>query len=75
MSKKTKRLLRLVFAPRRPGVCRVCGCTEDDPCFNPVYRYCWWHDAEMTICSHCANKDIFNDPTTVHCVNSGEPTI
>ena len=61
---------RLHFAKRIPGVCRVCGCTEDDPCYNPQYGYCWWSDDEMTLCSHCAGKDIALDPETVHCVNS-----
>lgn len=52
-----------------PGVCRVCGCTEDNPCFNPKYGYCSWVNESMTLCSHCANKDIAEDPETIHCVN------
>ena len=67
---RTKRLYRLVFARRRPGVCSVCGCTMFNPCHNPKYGYCWWHDAEETVCSHCANKEIFLDPATEHCINS-----
>ena len=52
-----------------PGVCQVCGCTEDNPCFNPKHGYCSWVDESMTLCSHCANKDIAEDPETIHCVN------
>lgn len=67
---RTSRWVRLVFAPREPGVCRVCGCTEKDPCYNPQYGNCWWHDYNLTLCSHCANWLIFRDPYTVHRVNS-----
>lgn len=66
----TRRLYRLIFARRQEGVCRVCGCTMSNPCYNPEYGYCWWQDAEETLCSHCAEREIFNDPNTVHCVNS-----
>lgn len=38
------------------GVCRVCGCTETSPCFNPKYGYCWWADdiapALEGLCGH-----------------------
>lgn len=67
---KVKRLYRLIFAKRQSGVCRVCGCTMSNPCYNPEYGYCWWQDAQETLCSHCAEKEIFSDPNTVHCVNS-----
>ena len=53
-----------------PGVCRICGCTENDPCLNPGVGTCWWADEEHTLCSHCANPDIKDDPKTIHCVNS-----
>ena len=52
-----------------PGVCKVCGCTEDNPCYNPKYGYCHWTDESMTLCSHCADEKIAEDPETVHCVN------
>lgn len=55
----------------KSGVCRVCGCTENDPCFNLLHGYCWWADDDHTICSHCADKSISDDPETKHCVNSG----
>ena len=66
---KGTRLYRLIFAKRETGVCRVCGCTMHNPCYNPRNGACWWWDAEETICSHCADRGIFNDPNTVHCVN------
>lgn len=52
------------------GVCRVCGCTDDDPCYNPNVGNCWWADESHTICSHCADKSIADDPETRHCINS-----
>ncbi len=50
-----------------PGVCRVCGCTEDNPCEHPDHGTCRWVDDDCTLCSHCA--DLFDDPLTVHCIN------
>ena len=58
-----------------PGVCRVCGCTEDNPCEHPDHGTCWWVDDDCTLCSHCddlcddPSENICNDPQTVHCVN------
>ena len=54
----------------KKGVCRVCGCTDDDPCYNPNFGNCWWADESQTICSHCADKAIADDPYTKHCINS-----
>jgi len=54
----------------KKGVCRICGCTEDDPCHNPNVGNCWWADESQTICSHCADKTIAEDPETKHCINS-----
>lgn len=53
-----------------PGVCRVCGCTDNDPCFHPDYGNCWWHDEERILCSHCADPVIKNSPVTEHCINT-----
>lgn len=55
-----------------PGVCRVCGCTEDNPCFHPIHGYCSW--VEPSLCSHCATLEeggygIKDDICTEHCVN------
>lgn len=54
------------------GVCKICGCTENDPCYHPDWGDCWWVDDSHELCSHCANGDIYDDPATVHCVNSTE---
>ena len=54
----------------KKGVCRICGCTEDDPCHNPNIGNCWWADESQTICSHCSDKTIAEDPETKHCINS-----
>jgi len=37
----------------RPGVCRVCGCTNQHACWDPVTeRPCHW--VEPDLCSVCA---------------------
>ena len=55
------------------GVCKVCGCTGNDPCFNPMYGNCWWADDTHELCSHCADPKIADDPETIHCINSHGP--
>lgn len=52
------------------GICKVCGCTEQDPCYHPVHGFCWWADETHELCSHCADKSIADDPDTLHCINS-----
>ena len=52
------------------GICRICGCTDEDPCFNPIVGNCWWVDDAHTLCSHCADEAISNAPETIHCINS-----
>lgn len=52
------------------GVCRICGCTDNNPCNNPEVGNCWWADETHTICSHCADKKLAEDPMTKHCINS-----
>lgn len=54
-----------------PGVCQVCGCTDDNPCFNEDIpeQYCSWANPEQTLCTFCANEEIYNDPKTIHCCN------
>lgn len=53
-----------------PGICRTCGCTENDPCHHPDHGTCWWADESETICSHCADPEISNSPQTQHCINT-----
>lgn len=56
-----------------PGVCRVCGCTETNPCYTPDHGHCWW--VEPSLCSHCAelcddpDEDPRNHPDIEHCIN------
>ena len=52
------------------GVCKVCGCTDTDPCYHPDHGNCWWVDDTHELCSHCADKVIADDPATQHCINS-----
>jgi len=41
--------------PYEIGMCRVCGCTDDDGCPPPG---CWWPPGGLhTICSACAELD------------------
>ena len=51
------------------GICKVCGCTDTNPCYNPKFGFCWWHDKKHTVCSHCADAEIRESPSTVHRVN------
>lgn len=55
-----------------PGVCRVCGCSWENPCSHPDHGNCYW--VEPSLCSHCASKEegglgIKDDPLTEHCIN------
>lgn len=52
------------------GVCRVCGCTDNDPCHHPEHGMCWWVDETHELCSHCADPAIAEDPNTQHCINT-----
>lgn len=54
------------------GVCKICGCTDNDPCYHPDYGNCWWVDDTHELCSHCADPEIAEDPATVHCINSSD---
>jgi hypothetical protein len=40
-----------VPAPAGPGVCRVCGCSQDDACWHDELGACEW--AEVNLCSFC----------------------
>ena len=55
-----------------PGICSVCGCSEENPCFHPIHGHCWW--VTPSLCSHCASVEagglgIADDITTEHCVH------
>lgn len=54
------------------GVCKICGCTDNDPCYNPMHGNCWWVDDTHELCSHCAEKEIANDKRTRHCINTSD---
>lgn len=51
------------------GICKVCGCTDDNPCYHPEHGFCWWVDDTHELCSHCADKSIAEDRETQHCIN------
>lgn len=48
------------------GICKVCGCTDDNPCYHPEHGFCWWVDDTHELCSHCADKSIAEDPDNPH---------
>lgn len=52
------------------GVCKVCGCTDNDPCFHPEHGNCWWADETHELCSHYADPKIANSPEVRHCINT-----
>ena len=52
------------------GICKMCGCTDVDPCYHPDHGTCWWVDETHELCSHCADESIAKDERTRHCVNS-----
>ena len=37
----------------KKGVCRKCGCTENNACYDKEMGTCWWVDDTKTLCSHC----------------------
>lgn len=43
-----------------PGVCQICGCTENNACSHPDYGNCWWVDDNEDLCSHCADESYEN---------------
>ncbi|MCX7010255.1 MAG: hypothetical protein NTY53_23955 [Kiritimatiellaeota bacterium] len=43
-------------AKLKRGVCKVCGCTEFDPCVYGFGETCAWTDATETLCTCCADK-------------------
>lgn len=55
------------------GICKVCGCSQYNPCYHPQYGFCWWADRKATICSHCKKRKIRNSPLTQHCANYRSP--
>jgi hypothetical protein len=36
-----------------PGVCRICGCSEFEPCISAGGEPCAWANAEHTLCDFC----------------------
>ena len=56
----------------KQSFCRACGCTWDNPCWHPDYGNCWWTDETETLCSHCSEENIKDDPATEHCILDGE---
>lgn len=49
----------LVRKLKIPGVCSVCGCTEDDcrKCIEKTGMPCHWVDEKRILCSACAGRE------------------
>jgi DNA-directed RNA polymerase subunit RPC12/RpoP len=51
------------------GVCKVCGCTENNACMTEVGP-CFWVNEEKDLCSNCVQEnDIFQPMHVYHCAN------
>jgi len=42
------------------GICKICGCTEDNACNHPDFGPCYWLKADQDLCSHCV--ELKDDP-------------
>lgn len=38
------------------GVCRVCGCTDENACIDAFGDPCVWADETHTICTECYGR-------------------
>lgn len=47
------RLRPVSEVPAGYGVCKICGCTDDNACYHPDCGPCCWADDNHDICSHC----------------------
>ena len=45
------------------GTCKICGCTEYDPCIHPDFGACWWINSDQDLCSHCI--ELKEDPKVI----------
>ena len=41
--------------------CRVCGCTQNDACWDEEEGACYW--VEEDLCSACAKSEVKNEQT------------
>lgn len=49
-------LERMLSKAEVEPVCRGCGCSHFDPCFDDGDQACAWVDGDESWCSHCAAK-------------------
>lgn len=41
------------------GICKICGCTENNACYHPDFGTCFWLNDKRDLCSHCVElKDV-----------------
>jgi hypothetical protein len=43
------------------GICKICGCTENNACMHPDFGACWWTSENQDLCSHCV--ELPDDPS------------
>ncbi len=39
-------------ASQKPGKCRICGCTEKNPCITETDKPCGWANDTRTLCNN-----------------------
>jgi hypothetical protein len=60
----TPAILRSNELPVVPGICRICGCVETDPCLNWITRGpCGWLTPDETLCDSpaCVHIDMIEN--------------
>ena len=59
------------------GVCKICGCTDTDPCHNPTHGNCWWVDDTqakvLTVMPAFSEKTLL--PSVAHSLTTMVPCV
>jgi len=48
------------------GVCKVCGCVDNNACNHPEHGNCFWIDDDHDLCSHCYIPEWREEEKTIH---------
>lgn len=51
------------------GICKICGCTDNNACVSGIEGPCYWIDKEHTLCSSCRlwkDTDVSGYPKVQH---------
>lgn len=44
-----------------PQICRICACSEHDPCADSMGEPCGWVPGDPTLCTMCIDREPAND--------------